>query len=87
MTIARRRFLQTTMGLAAGWALHEATGAEGSPQAKKIPIALQLYAVRGDFAATCPARSKRWASSVTRASSSGVMAASRRCSRGMAPDN
>ena len=54
MTIARRRFLQTTMGMAAGWTLCEATGAEGSPQAKKIPIALQLYAVRGDFAHDVP---------------------------------
>ena len=38
------------MGLAAGWTLHPAIRAEGASRAKKIPIALQLYAVRGDFA-------------------------------------
>ncbi len=54
MNTARRQFLQTTMGLAAGWALHSATRAEGAPKAKNISIALQLYAVRGDFARDVP---------------------------------
>ncbi|MGA2253729.1 MAG: TIM barrel protein [Thermoguttaceae bacterium] len=54
MNASRRRFLQATMGLAAGWALQPVIRAEGASQSKKIPIALQLYAVRGDFARDVP---------------------------------
>jgi sugar phosphate isomerase/epimerase len=54
MNTARRRFLQATMGVAAGWTLHSAMRAEAAPQQKKISIALQLYAVRGDFARDVP---------------------------------
>jgi len=42
------------MGLAAGCVLHPAVQAKGVPEPKKIPIALQLYAVRGDFARDVP---------------------------------
>ena len=55
MSTSRRRFLQATLGLAAGWTLRSAIQAEGAPpKKKKIPIALQLYAVRGDFARDVP---------------------------------
>ncbi len=54
MNTSRRRFLQASMGLAASWVLHPAIRAVGAPQPKKIPIALQLYAVRGDFARDVP---------------------------------
>ena len=54
MNTSRRRFLQATAGLAAGWGLHPAIRAEGPPRPKKIPIALQLYAVRGDFGRDVP---------------------------------
>jgi sugar phosphate isomerase/epimerase len=54
MSTTRRRFLKMTMGAAAGWTLHSAIGAEGVSTRRKIPIALQLYAVRGDFARDVP---------------------------------
>src|SRR5208282_6007137 len=54
MNSARRRFLQASAGLAAGWALPSALRAELVPLTKKIPIALQLYSVRGDFARDVP---------------------------------
>ncbi len=54
MYTSRRRFLQATMGLAAGWTLCPAIRAQAAPQAKKIPIALQLYSVRGDFTRDVP---------------------------------
>jgi sugar phosphate isomerase/epimerase len=46
--------VQATLGLAAGWSLQPALQAFAAPAAKKIPIALQLYAVRGDFARDVP---------------------------------
>jgi sugar phosphate isomerase/epimerase len=50
MNSQRRRFLQAGMGLAAGWAMAPAVRTLAAETKKKrIPIALQLYAVRGDF--------------------------------------
>ena len=54
MNIFRRRFLQATLGLAAGWTFRSALRADAAPQPKKIPIALQLYSVRGDFTRDVP---------------------------------
>lgn len=49
MSASRRQFLQVAAGLAAGFAGREALAATA-----KIPIGLQLYAVRGEFTRNVP---------------------------------
>ncbi|MGA2035289.1 MAG: TIM barrel protein [Thermoguttaceae bacterium] len=54
MNTTRRRFLQTSMGVAAGWTLHRTLAAQGAAQPPKIPIAVQLYVLRDEFARDVP---------------------------------
>ncbi len=54
MNTSRRQFIQASLGLAAGCALCPAMAAEVTAAKKKIPIALQLYSVRGDFERDVP---------------------------------
>jgi sugar phosphate isomerase/epimerase len=54
MHTPRRRFLQSTLGLAAGFTLSSAMRAGAAPVTKKISIALQLWAVRDDFTHDVP---------------------------------
>ncbi len=51
MNTSRRSFLQAASALAAGWSLRPAFADAAAP---KIPIALELYSVRGDFARDVP---------------------------------
>lgn len=53
MQISRRRFLNSSFGCALGMTLSRTLGLAASP-AKTIPLGLQLYAVRGEFARDVP---------------------------------
>ena len=54
MKTSRRQFLHTGIGLAAGCTLADGLSASAASGPEKLPIGLQLYAVRGEFSRDVP---------------------------------